>query len=220
MAVVFAPQPPRRPAGRASRLPAVLAVGLLAVAVLKPWSSTADDDATADATPMPTSPALDRRLPRPHAVERAIQRHDAWGVRAIVESAVDGGSAARRVEELWEAVEPAPAGAIPSVSGVTADAARFRVGDRLVRLIGLTVPPAVGSPNVHVIVARPLGRVQTVAVRRVLVRRHGDDVPLLAPAAGGAWEPGVYQLRIGAGDSRFALTVAIFRAGSADSSRR
>jgi hypothetical protein len=217
----FRPQP-IGPAGRSPALAvAVAAAALVVVALAKPWAAFEPTDPTVagvsapttpqaiEATTAPTSP--DRRLPRPGAVGRAIQPHDAWGVLLIVD-AVPGDSTARGLLEHWLPATPAQPGSIPSVNDATDVRSLFTIAVDRLRLVGLTTPPGATVGDLRLIMARPLGRAVTLEVHATVASDGGSAAILLDRADAAAWPPGVYQFRFRLNGQTRAVTFAIFDA--------
>ena len=214
---------PRRVAasGRSrATIVAAAVAALVTVAILKPWAASVP---AAPLTARPSSPPVSepsalatrsvvdaRRLPRPEAVERAIDAHDDWGVRLVVDapqSPVDG-----ELLELWQPATPALPGAIPSLSGDVTSLPTFRVADGSLRLAGLTAPADAILDDVSFVVGRPLGRAATLEVTTVAHRNGGTGSMLVRPRDGSRWPPGVYQFRFQLAGESAALTFAVFEA--------
>ncbi len=205
-------------------LVAATTAGLVVLAILKPWApsepagQTTRSEAAGPSAPSPTAVATQsvvdaRRLPRRQAVERAIEAHDEWGVRLVVDApqAPEAGD----LLELWQPAAPAPQGSIPSLSGQIGNLPVFAVADGGLRLVGFTAPPDAIVDDVSLVVGRPLGRGQTLQVKSVAHRNGGTRSILVRPRDGSPWPPGVYQFRFKLDGESAALTFAVFEGPAA-----
>ena len=214
-AIGFSPRRVAAGGGSRATIVAATTVGLVALAILKPWAApgpapSGAANASRPAAPTPgvlaTQSVIDaRRLPRREAVERAIDVHDEWGIRLVVEGPGAGG----QLEELWQPAAPAQTGSIPSLSGEIGNLPVFAVAEERLRLVGLTAPPDAVVDAVSLVVGRPLGRGATLEVTTVAHRNGGSRSILVRLRDGSPWPPGVYQFRFKLGGERAALTFAV-----------
>jgi hypothetical protein len=220
VSVVFDPAPPRRSGGGPGLWVVPLLGVLVAIAVVKPWASSAPDpERPPTPGPLPSAPTaspsrgvppwVDPRLPRVRAIGRVLTDRHTWGVRAIVDAGPTGS-----LVELWEPAAPPLPGGIASLGARSSDAVVFAVERGQVRLLGLTFPRGERPTEVRVAVPRPLGGTSRVTVRQVAVTRDWGLVFLMAPADRTAWPPGLYDVRVELADAVTSISVLI-RGGAA-----
>jgi hypothetical protein len=224
MTVVFEPQRPKRSVGAGVPVFLTLALAVVGLAVTKPWGSATSvppaDVVVADAIDTPDPPrALPPgtvELPRWEAVANAISRHDAWGLRALVDSTAPPNAAsvegrgAGLLTEAWQPLESIVRG-VPAVrEPVVIDAATS------VRLVGLTVPEGVRIEAFRLFEARPLGRWREAPfVRLAWFRRQPA---LLVPSDPGngftLWRPGTYRVAVDVADGTTGHVLFRIEAGA------
>lgn len=225
MAVVFEPQRPKRSVGLGVPVFLTLALAVVGLAVTKPWGTTTPvrpaDAAVVDVLDARDAPDPSRAmppgtvdLPRWEAVADAISRHDAWGLRALVDSSAPPNAAsvegrgAGVLRESWQPVEPE---GVPSGrEALVVDAATP------VRLVGVTVPEGVRIEAFRLFEARPLGRWRAAPfVRLAWFRRQPA---LLVPSDPGngftLWQPGTYRVTMDVDDGTTAHVLFRIESGA------
>ena len=207
--IEFAPTPiggPRRRFDPTVIGVAVVVIGLV-LAIAKPWDrpvagdgATPSSSAAASVRPSsaPTSPAPSRHVDSPSiaGIAGAMQPHDAWGIRAIVEAPddqerwvqVDGGAGSDRTGEIGSRDEPIAA-------------------------LGVTTPRTQTPLDVRVWRPTADGDLEWLDVRRIPPELVGGELLLWPPGSDGSqattWPAGRYRIDLLMGTTIERVDVSI-----------